>query len=161
MRNGQPMHQTEMIFSQGPVYYFSLSFFSPPPPHQVPHTSHSHSITLLLPGFTFNAFHFQNNNRLVARFQFPETIKSVSEFSSEFLSVGGKKRSTGVRREQTLGEQHVILFILTASTLEMTESGGGRKNAFLILLHQIHSHIVLLFKVQIILVRHRVVQYNT
>lgn len=28
MRNGQPMHQTEVIFSQGPVYYFALSFFS-------------------------------------------------------------------------------------------------------------------------------------
>lgn len=30
MRNGQPMHQTEVIFSQGPVYYFALSFLSLP-----------------------------------------------------------------------------------------------------------------------------------
>lgn len=30
MRNGRAMHQTEVIFSQGPVYYFALSFFSLP-----------------------------------------------------------------------------------------------------------------------------------
>lgn len=76
MRNGQQMHQKEVIFSQSPAYYFALSLFSFHTPYKVPHRSHSYSITVLLQSLTFNRFHFQNSNELMAGVQFPMCLYS-------------------------------------------------------------------------------------
>lgn len=116
---------------------------SAPPPYQVPRTSHSYSSTLPLPGFTFNAFHFQNNNGFMARFQFPARIKSVSEQAVSLAVYSyrqeAQKGAPGWGGGHTQGEQHVILSILTVNTLKISWNWAEMKKAFLILLQHIFT----------------------